>query len=289
MKRSAMGTILGFFAVLALGWSAGRAAGEPPKAKAPTGQKVALKLNLKQGDKSTIKMMADQKMQVAGQDITNLLGIGWDQEVQSLDAQGNATVKITFVAVRFKMSAGPMQVDYDSEKGGEAPPMAAFLAPMVGQGFTFKISPTGKVSDVQGADQMLEKMAEKMPPGANKEQLKQQFGEQMVGNMYDFYPDQPVDNGDSWERTQKMASSIGAETKTKYTVLDHDDNVTLGIDGTVEGKEGGQMKLSGKQTGTMILNAKNGLPVKANIVQELKGEVQNMPVTMNGTITIESK
>ena len=190
-------------------------------------------------------MTADQKISVdaagAKQEITNLMGLGWSQEVQAVDDQGAATVKLTYTTVKFKMAAGPMVMEYDSEKGQGPPAMMAFLGAIVNQGFTFKVNPNGKVSNVTGVDEMFKKMAEKMPEAQRDQmlaQMKGQLGEKMIENMYEYYPDKAIDNGDSWTRTQKLPAPLAANVTTKYTLLDHGGGkATLAVDGrSVEGR-----------------------------------------------------
>ena len=57
--------------------------------------------------------------------------------------------------------------------------MAAGFAGLVDASFTFKMAPTGKISDVK-TDKMLEKMAKGLPDGPQKDmmvaELKKQFG-----------------------------------------------------------------------------------------------------------------
>lgn len=286
--------IVSLFALLLIGFAQARAAEDQPKA--PTGQKLDLKLNLKQGAKQNLVMTADQKIGIemggAKQNMNNFMSFGWTQEVQAVDEKGNATVKMTYTTVKFKMEAGAMAMEYDSEKGQAPPAMLAWLGAISGAGFTFKVSPAGKVLEVTGADEMLQKMAEKMPAAQRDQmtqQLKGQFGAKMVENMYDYYPDHAIDNGDTWERTQKMPEPLNADAKTKYTLLDHGGGkASIKIDGTIEAQGAGP-KLTGKQTGSMVVDEATGLPSKADIQQDLKGEVQNMPMTIIGTITIESK
>jgi hypothetical protein len=273
-------------------------AADAPAAKAPTGSKVTLKLQLKSGTKQNLVMTADQKIGIdlggAAQEMTNLTSFGWTQEVQSVDPQGNATVKLTYTSVKFKMAAGPMNMEYDSEKG-EPPAAVAFLGALIGQGFTFKISPAGKVVESSGSDQLLEKMAAKMDPAQKDQmmaQLKGQFGSKMVEDMYDYYPDKAVDNGESWTHTQKLPAPMAADVQIKFTLLDHvAGKSTVGVAGTIQTQDADAAagKLSGTQAGTIVLDESTGLPVKAEMKQDLKGTVQGMPMTINSTITIESK
>ncbi len=76
----------------------------------------------------------------------------YDQLITDVDAEQNATAKITIKALKyFSSSADDVQIDFDSSRGADS---ASALAKLIGQTYTVKISPSGKVlqiSDVASA------------------------------------------------------------------------------------------------------------------------------------------
>jgi len=122
--------------------------------------------------------------------------------VTEVSDAGEATIQMKYLAVATKGSGPQGDFDYDSEKDKEAPQdgPAAMQARMVGQSFTMKMTPLGRVTDVKGYDKVLQAMMKGEEPNP---QMKQMFNNDsfkgMMQQMAPPLPDAKVGKGDPWE------------------------------------------------------------------------------------------
>lgn len=320
-NRGTCGALAAVVLLLGLGQAFAADEGQP-RPKAPTGQKISLKLKLTAGAKQNLftstEEKIDQELLGMKQTIDQVIGFGWTQEVQSVDDQGNATVRQTYTSSRMKSAGAGQNVDFDSAKGGNAAPEAAPYATIVGLSFTFKISPQGKVLSVSGADQIVETLikavnAQEPLKTIIIQQVRLQFSEaalkEQIEAVYAIYPDRPVDNGDTWKRTTTMTSAFNATTENSFTLLEHvGGKATVAFKGTIDTKDSKPIEmnlvkvtpqLTGTQTGIIVIDEATGLPSQSHAKMEMKGAMvadalglpapQTIPMTISGTTTTEAK
>jgi len=150
---------------------------------------------------------------------------GMDQSYKVLEvAQGVATVQITTDAVRMKAS-NPMMgmnIDYDSTSGDDPPQEVAALESLIGTSYSVSIDKSGKVTNVQGVAELLEKLTQGVNPAAGQ-MLSAMLSEDAVKTQFEqqfrLLPEQPVAEGDSWNSALDMPMpGLGTVTiKTDYT------------------------------------------------------------------------
>ena len=161
-------------------------------------------------------------------------------EVIDVNADGKASVRTTLDAVKFEMAppAGE-RVRYDSEAAGGGAeeeegegeagqpehPAARAMAAFVGESFTFDVTPTGEVSNVQGMDKILEKIAAESGDPGMQETFRGKFGndamESMLEQGFKLLPSEPVEPGDSWEtNAEQKVPSLGTMKMTSSMTLD---------------------------------------------------------------------
>ncbi len=211
-----------------------------PAAEAPDG-KVRLRLALTKGDSYRIKFTAEQEITQTPQgktvEVKQTLGIEYDFQIEDTQADGTMAAKVSYRAVQMKMD-GPMgKVDYDSASPpGEIPAMAKGFSALVGQSFTIEITPAGKVTKVDGVDELLDGMVAKLDlPAATRplveKQLKNQFGDEAIRGALEqlmaIYPAQPVAPGDSWTRKAHVRTGFPIEMETSYTLKERKDGVAI--------------------------------------------------------------
>ena len=92
----------------------------PPE---PRGEKITLKLQLQKGDIRKLAHDFDMNRRVStqGQEIEMRMQMGSriGVVVEDVDDAGLHTIKMTYDRIKFKISQGPMTVDYDSDKPSE--------------------------------------------------------------------------------------------------------------------------------------------------------------------------
>jgi hypothetical protein len=136
-----------------------------------------------------------------------VMGYTYSMTVTELSEAGEATLQVKYLAVATRGSGPQGEYDYDSEKDKEAPAEgpAAMQAKMVGQSFTMKVTPLGRVTAVTGYDKVLEAMMKGAPDDnpALRMQLKQMFNdESFKGTMQQMFPPLPeakVGKDDTWK------------------------------------------------------------------------------------------
>jgi hypothetical protein len=113
------------------------------------------------------------------------------------------------------------------------------------------------------------------------------------GNNYVVFPDHKVKVGDSWEATIKPMKSDKMILHIKYTLKKlSGKKATIGIDGTItaDSLAGQSMKLSGTQSGEVVVNTKTGWTMSSHMTQDvnMKVEKNGMEIPMNISSTINS-
>lgn len=244
-------------------------------------EKITLKLNLKKGDQRKMNFTMDMNNTVSVNEITldmkMTMGMDMTVNVKDVDADGVHTMAFTYDRIKMKMS-GPINVDFDSanENSGNDPLGKVFGA-LAGQTITTVMAPDGKVQEVQGFEELAEKL------GVPKGQLKGQ-GDQMT-QMMAALPTKPVGIGDSWEGTMKMASdpNLPATVTAKYTLTDRQEgDAIVKLDGTIKSDQG----LNGTMSGTMRIDEQTGWTKNGTMEMKMKGNVQGgASIDMDGTIT----
>jgi hypothetical protein len=180
--------------------------------------------------KSSQKTLLD----LGGQPMDQQMGYTYSLTVKDVAESGEATIQVKYLAVVTKGSGPQGEYDYDSEKDKEAPKEgpAAMQSKMVGQSFVMKMTPVGKVTDVQGYDKVLEAMLKDGGPDADQQraQLKQMFNNDtfkgMMQQMAPPLPDEKVGKGDGWsnEFVVKMPMLGGMTFTLKSKLADLKDN-----------------------------------------------------------------
>lgn len=283
------------------------------------GDPVTIAMNLKPGMtyKLVTKMHQDIDQTIMGQSqsIQQDIDMYMRYEVEDVDAEGIATVKVTYDRVHYSMTnSNPMvpNVTYDSKTDADdANPMAAAFSGLVNQTVTMKQSPTGEVMEVSGVDGMMDNMIEKMgsilSPSEAEEmraELKKSYSEEALKESFEmtnaFYPKRQVKVGDSWEAAYEMNPSQPMKVNSTYT-LDAvtDDEIVLKVDGTIaaanNSMESGGMtieySMDGTQGGTVTINRESGMPVRSELKQDVKAEMKmmgmNVPMTIKSTVVVE--
>lgn len=285
-----------------------------------SGDKVDLKVRLKQGEKYGVKMTMDQNIiqDLGGQkqNIDQTIGFGFTFETLKVDPQGNMDVKVRYQSVQYKQKSPMGAVDYDSTKGQPATdPMAKSFAGLVGQGFEMTMKPNGEVTDVRGVDEMMNAIikALELPDGPMKEmvakQLKEQFGtEALKQNMQNMsgilYPEKPVEVGESWAKQFEVKSGFRMTLDNVWTLKSvQGDKAAIDLRTKIrtnpnEVSDMGGMKMSydltGEQEGVTHVDVKTGWTTGGKLTQTIKGTMKLMgaqemtiPMTIKSNITME--
>lgn len=131
-------------------------------------EKLNLKLRLKSGQKYGMRITKKNKIsqEIMGQqqniNHTKVVEIGL--EVKKIDANGVASITVTYLTLKEKTITAFGEFGYDSTDPCTAinNPLAPTYAAMMGENFTMRVTPKGKIVEIKGIDEMFSRMAEKI-------------------------------------------------------------------------------------------------------------------------------
>jgi len=141
-----------------------------------------LKLQLKPKQKHNMRIIEENNtsQKATGQsfDIHQTKTTELEFEVEQVDANNTASIKVTYLKLKEKDASQQGQMEYDSTnpKISTDNPFAPTYSAMIGQGFIMKVSPEGKILALSGIDEMYLKMAEKIADSEDegiRERLKE--------------------------------------------------------------------------------------------------------------------
>ena len=280
-------------------------------------ENIQPRLKLTVGQKFKLKAGSDSKMveTVNGekQTILDSASIVFAFEVQNVDETGDMTIKVTYDSIRLTEEAPAGKVSFDSASSAEAPPLTRGLAALVGQSFTMRITPDGRVRSVTGADEMVAKAIEKHnalsePWKSSMSRIIQdRFGnlptsEGMQG-LFGIYPEKAVAVGERWSRKLEMTGNIA---ECFFKITDRKDGIlTIKAYATIApnpeappiqiGLFQAKSEATGTQEGTiqieeatgMILNLKGTNKSSGNLVLITGGPEIRIPISVTGSTTID--
>jgi hypothetical protein len=245
--------------------------------------------NLKKGKVYDYNMDFDMEQEMQGQKVNTKMESEYSIEVT--DDDGNLkTLKATYERIALNVSLPGRNIQADSDKidtvNKEAVNepghlMNAMFGALKGKSFFVKVDKEGKVTEVNGMNEI----AQSMISGLNiKEELKpmaqqafsQQFNEQNIKDMFsqsfNIFPNKPVKIGDTWEKKVNGSAAMPINMTTVYKVQSIDGNmVTLNTNSKMDFT--GDSKMSGNQTGIMKVDASSGLVTKGNFEQKITGQM----------------
>jgi len=147
-----------------------------------------LKLRLQPGQKHRLRIIREDKISLTmmeqRQDINSISTVDLAFEVEQIDANSIAWIKVTYLTLQEKGGSAAGQMEYDSTKPDDplAPTYNAFApmySAMMGQSFVMKVTPEGKMVELKGIDKMYLGMAEKIVEGED-ESIRKRAKERMA-------------------------------------------------------------------------------------------------------------
>jgi hypothetical protein len=258
---------------------------------------VPLQLKLTKGKTYYQRTMIDQHITqtvMEQQQVIDMnIGMGTKLDVLDVDSAGNAQIRYTYIWAMTKQTSPMGAVSYDSAQQATPPAGMEMLAALLNQSYTVKLSPKGKVLDVQGVEQLKEAVQKKLPPGgdagpmsnAASTFLEKNGVKEMTESLMAVYPEKPMEPGQSWTEKKTLTAGFGRIEEAKWTLQKQEAGIaTIGVTGTIRSNpdsppmEMQGMKLrfdvSGTQEATVRVAEATGLIQSEESHQQLKGEVK---------------
>lgn len=279
---------------------------------------IDLSLKLKAGDKRVVRTKSTNVMSMKmpggdmSMDITQNNSIEYAFAVDSVGEDGVAVIKVTCKDVQFDMDmpgAGLMAL-------GGADPTDKIETAMKGKTITLHLTQHGKVTDVEGLDE-IEKAAKSTDPNKpaplaamESEMMKQIFGRDAVihqfESLFSVYREEPTKKGDSWTESQSLGGGIALTIEVTYTVTDHaDGTVTVESKATPSNVESTQQMgpmnvkttFSGELSGTTEIDEATGWITNEESTATFEGSASmsggmpgafSMPMNLKATSSVET-
>jgi hypothetical protein len=258
---------------------------------------VSLQLKLPKGktyyQRTVVDQHITQTIMNQPQVIDITVGLGMKLDVLDVDSAGNMQIRYTFLWCMSKQTTPMGTVNYDSAQEATPPAGVEPLAALLNQSYVVKLSPKGRVLDVQGVEQMKEAVQKKVPAEAQgspmgnvaNQFLDKQGLKEMTEGLLAIYPDKPVEPGASWSQKEILTAGFGRIEESKYILQKQEAGIaTIGVTSAIRANpdappmeaQGMKMRvdLSGTGEATIRLVEATGLIQMEQGRAQLKGEIK---------------
>jgi hypothetical protein len=283
--------------------------------------KIDLKYNLTIGNTYKMSTSADQtiEMNMMGQQQTmkNKMEGVTAFKVQGLE-KNVYTLDTWFEKLKMVMETPMGAINMDSDTANSADPGSKIFGKLMNKHFTVKMQTNGKVTEVVGADKMMEAAfsnitdMDEMQLSMIKESVKKLASNEAIkgnieGGTY-FFPDKPVSIGDTWNNKMDISSGMNAQLDNNWKLTDSKNGVSfLECKGKLQTKENAvaqnmngisvKYNFTGEQLTVSQIDEKTGWIIESTVNQTISGDmvadmssqgggVQKIPMKISGkTIT----
>jgi len=194
-----------------------------------------LRLDLNKGDAYRFEMTLDQNMTMelgamGTQKTGNTMSLEYSYEVSDVADDGTTTIESKYERISAVVRAMGNEIIYDTgDEGspGEDNPLA-MLEDLIDKKLSFKVSPQGRVLEVDGFGELFEEMRAKVADDPNSSNLvgmvEAGFDEDALKTMCQqglvIFSDKPVGKGDTWTSNLEVSNpAMGAiDAKATYDV-----------------------------------------------------------------------
>lgn len=287
-------------------------------------KKTALRLNFEKGKTYYYDVTSDQDISqtIMGQQVAirQQMIFGIAMEVVDKDKDSNLVISTMYNKIKFRQESATGVIEYDSDKPASDSsdnPLARVFSSMKGGSFTVVMTPMGKVKEVRGYEDLVNRVVDNVSNGSDslkavmKNTVGSQFSDKSVieslESSWNIYPEETISEGDHWTKTIKTSSGFPIISENTYTVKKiSSDKVTLDVSSKIHTDEntkpnsmGMLYDISGTQTGKLVLDKQSGMIEKGDLKQEMQGsltlrgegpgEKLQWPMSIKSSTKIESR
>jgi hypothetical protein len=220
------------------------------------------------------------------------------------DSGNVKTIKTKYERFKINLELAGLNMEIDTEK---PMPVAAgdkmedafkmmnkFFGAIKGKDFTIKVNGEGKILEITGFEAIANSVADSMGlTGERRENMLMVFGKQFneksvkdqLERFLFIFPDKEVKVGDSWEKSNITGGMMGGTYSSVYTVTDIEGDMVTLEESTKIGSDKDPGKMNGKISGTLTIDSKTGLVVKAD--QDITGTINDTKI--NGKTRVKGK
>jgi hypothetical protein len=261
-----------------------------------------LKFNLEKGKGYDYQMVSDLKSEV--QDKQSTVRLDGTYSISILDVNGPVTtLGCSYKRIILSMNVMGLPLEFDSDKASPGPVkldeskknpaelMQNMMGRIVNKPFILKVNEEGDVLEIDGFDAVLNSMFDTLSLTPEKKSqvlasMKDQFNEDalkdQMAQAFSIYPNKEMKVGDSWKKSYTTVGKIGARYDTEYTVKEIEgDHVTLTTRTKINSDREGT-KVTGDQTGNILLDSKTGLMINGEYDQDFIVNTNGMNIKFTG-------
>lgn len=271
--------------------------------------KVLIRLNLQKGNTYEMTMASnniiDQEMMGQKIKIDQKMNMVFSYHVLDILPNHNFLIEYSIVKMKLDMNMNGQEMTLDSESTDENNPMNEVFKGLNSMKLKIELTPLAQVERVEG----LEEYTKTLSGNPQMAQTMQMFTDEtnfksFISQAFSYFPEKEVGKGDKWTSSFKLPAMMNMETIMNFEVAAIEkDQISLNytsdvnIDTPIE--QGGMkmnMKMTGKQDGTMTIDTKDGwirqsdLTQKFDMTMKMKnpqsGEDMEIPMMMNSVTKI---
>ena len=222
----------------------------------------------------------------------------------SVDASGSALMNVSYQSVNYSLDSPTEHGKCDTaDPKINCDPLAAGMAALAGQSFTMRVSPDGRVFDVEGVEKIMKRAEDALSAAPADIKLsalaavRQNCGpratQEKMEDIFDFLPPHPVEVGERWSMSRATTAGIPAYF-TSYCKITSRNNGTAavkcfsdirpnaGAPAVPYGEGSIATIVSGFQEGKLTMDESTGLVLRSGSTTQLTGRIL---VTTGGKTT----
>ncbi|MBN2019094.1 MAG: hypothetical protein JW749_02580 [Sedimentisphaerales bacterium] len=264
-----------------------------------------LRFRFKAGDKYFLTSVVERKsiQLVGGKEIVSeqMQRLGCDLDIEEVDENDCAWARYTYRRAALKRNAPDANFEFDSNVN--SPKLAILAIPTkaaVGEGFYVRITPQGRLTNINGLVSVVSAAKGKIPPNlASREELwrtiEKQYGEDTIRRtleeQFAVFPDANV-NGDEnrpnvWSRTDRVEKG-GATVLTEKTFQLREVVNDIGLVDVNLVVSSGPNTDQIVQSGVLVRYKVSGLGQGTVEIEQSSGRIKNYRLTQHIVESVEA-
>lgn len=262
-------------------------------------QGILLKLNLSKGyqfeTETMVNLMVEQEFM--GIRYNTMMDINTEQKfrVDYYDVDSNIVFISSYIRTKISVSSLLVNMEVNSESGNSSDSLSSVLSSICGKDFRIVMNRKGEIIRILGLNEIIENtVTESNLKVDQKEEfarnLVQSLGEEALMENYNtnrvFYPDFPVESGDSWQLNQTFVrSGIPMDLNAWIHFRGFNKGVaTLKSEGSITSRNfkessgksmnpGNPYRISGNEISDKKIDIKTGLILESIVSQNISGSI----------------
>lgn len=205
--------------------------------------------------------------------------------------EGYYTLNTTFDSIKLQLELPNGDLQFNTEKQSDSGIYALVLKSLRNSSFNMRLSKTGKIANIESADENLQKAIANIKADTAQrqqalEQLRQSVGSTAITNLlqkiFTVYPEMPVNSGDKWDIKTQSKGEPDLATRNYYiiknilpkSIIIQGNGTIQSISPTKPALLNGmpvERNLAGDTYVNIITDYISGWPLKAEINEKLSG------------------